>query len=242
MNVIYSGTRNLYPAMRGAILSLLERNPDAKVYVLAEDDDLPFEIPSEHEIINVSGQGYFPAENPNMKSQFTYMAMLRVCTPEFIRDDRVIQLDVDTIVCDSLQPIWDMDLAGKWLAWCPEQFGRWRPFGPKYYNFGVAVLNLTQMRADHATQQLVKALNGIQYPYLDQDAMNQFAVPDKTADLPVRYNECFCCGYTENPAIVHYAGFPDWYTVDMPPRWWYREKYKKLADEVFGDAAAGSED
>ena len=63
MNVIYSGTRNLYPAMRGAILSLLEHNPDAKVYVLAEDDDLPFEIPSEHEIINVSGQGYFPSSS-----------------------------------------------------------------------------------------------------------------------------------------------------------------------------------
>ena len=241
MNVIYSGTRNLYPAMRGAILSLIAHNPDVKIYVLAEDDDLPFRIPCEHEIINVSRQGFFPADNPNMKSQFTYMAMLRVCTPEIILDDRVIQLDVDTIVCESLLPIWEIDLTGKWLAWCPEHFGRWKPFGPKYYNFGVAVLNLAQMRMDHATPQLVKALNSIQYPFIDQDVMNQFAVPDKTVDLPVRFNECFCCGWSEHPAIVHYAGYPDWYTSNASPRWWYREKYKKLADDYFGSFPPVSE-
>lgn len=239
MNVIYSGTRNLYTAMRGAILSLLEHNPEAKVYVLAEDDTLPFVIPCEHEVINVSGQKFFPATGPNMRSQFTYMAMLRVCTPLLIPEDRVIQLDVDTIICDSLQPIWDMDLTDRWVGWCPEEYGRFRPFGPKYYNFGVAVLNLAQMRKDGATQLLVRDLNVNRYPFIDQDVMNRFAVPEKTADLPVRYNECFCCGWTEHPAIVHYAGYPDWYTSNAAPRWWLREKYKQAADEFFGACGNG---
>ena len=239
IKAIYSGTRNLYPAMRGAVLSLLEHNPDAKVYILAEDDELPWGPYSEVQVINVSGQRYFPPDNPNMKNQFTYMAMLRVCTPELIPDERVIQLDVDTIVCDSLEPIWDTDLTGKWLAWCPEQFGQWKPFGPKYYNFGVAVLNLQQMRKDGATPILTGLLNTHQAIYIDQDVMNFVAVPELCTDLPVRYNESFCCGYTDNPAIVHYAGFPDWYTVDQAPRWWLREKYKKLADEIFGPETGG---
>lgn len=225
MNIVYSGTRNLYPCMNGAIASLLEHNPEAKVYVLAEDDTLPFEFHGT--VINVSGQQYFPPDGPNRDNHFTYMAMLRVCTPELIPEDRVIQLDVDTIVCDSLEEIWNTDLDGKWVCWCPEHLGIYHPYGPKYYNFGVAVMNLKQMRGDHFTERAVEMLNTKRYPYIDQDIMNILAVPDKTVDLPVRYNESFCCGKTDNPAIVHYAGFHDWYTNDDVPRAFYRDLYKE---------------
>ena len=239
MKVIYSGTRNLYPAMRGAVMSLLEHNPDAEVIILAEDDALPWTPPCPHRIINLSGQTWFPPYNPNMRSQFTYMAMCRACTADLIPDERVIQLDVDTIVTDSLRPIWEMDLEGKWVGWCEEVWGQYKPFGPKYYNFGVAVHNLAQQRKDEAPYLLRRALQSRAWPYLDQDVMNCFAGIDFTAELPARYNESFCCGYTEHPAIVHYAGFPDWYTVNQAPRWWLREKYKKRADEVFGPETGG---
>ena len=227
MNVIYSGTRNLYPAMQGAIASLIAFNPDVKVYVLTEDDELPFQIPVEHEIINMSGQTYFRPDGPNMRNQFTYMAMLRACTADILRDvDRVIQLDVDTIVCDSLAPLWETDLTGKWLGWCPEQFGVYNPFGKTYYNFGVAVMNLDQMRADRVPQLLAELLNSMEFRFIDQDAMNLCAVPDRCTDIPVRFNECFCCGYTDRPAIIHYAGFPDWYESRSVPRWEWKEIWK----------------
>ena len=225
IHVGYSLTRNLYPQLQVTIRSLLEHNDNLMVHVMAEDDELPFEIPCEHEIINMSEQSYFPPTNMNCRSQFTYMAMLRVVWPEVALAKRLIQLDVDTIVCDSLEPIWNIDLDGKWIAWCPERLGQFRPFGPDYYNFGVAVLNLRRMRVDNMTEFMVRELNRFQYPFLDQDVMNRFAVPDKTAELPVRYNECFCCGQTDNPAIVHYAGYPDWFTNPNVPRREYLAKY-----------------
>lgn len=225
IHVGYSLTRNLYPELQVTIRSLLEHNDNLMVHVMAEDDELPFEIPCEHEIINMSEQSYFPPTNTNCRSQFTYMAMLRVVWPEVALAKRLIQLDVDTIVCDSLEPIWNIDLDGKWIAWCPERLGQFRPFGPDYYNFGVAVLNLRRMRVDNMTEFMVRELNRFQYPFLDQDVMNRFAVPDKTAELPVRYNECFCCGQTDNPAIVHYAGYPDWFTNPNVPRREYLAKY-----------------
>ena len=225
INVVYSLSRNLYPWLRPSVTSLLEHNRDVKIYVFAEDDELPFEIPCEHEILNLSGQDFFPPDGPNMRSQFTYMAMLRVCTPILLTETRAIQLDVDTIVCDSLAPIWETDLEGKWLAWAPETYGQWKPFGPDYYNFGVAVLNLRQLRIDRATDYMVKALNCIQVPFIDQDIMNMFAVPEKSVRMPARFNECFCCGQSGNPAIVHYAGFPDWMTDPATPRREYLERY-----------------
>ena len=227
INVVYSLTRNLYPQLKGAIRSLLDHNENVKIFVLAEDDELPFEIPCEHKILNMSDQKWFPPDGPNMRSQFTYMAMLRVCTPLLIPETKVIQLDIDTIVCDSLRPIWEIDLTGKWVAWAPEIYGQWQPFSHAYYNFGVCVQNLGQLRRDNAVRFMVHELNNFVYTFLDQDVMNRFAVPDKCVEIPVRFNECFCCGQTDNPAIVHYAGFPDWVTKPDLPRREYLDRYRE---------------
>ena len=229
MNVVYSGTRNLYPALRGAIRSLIEYNRDVKIYVFAEDDELPYKIPVDHEIINMSGQTYFGPDCPNRHNQFTYMAMIRCATAEILSDvDKVIQLDVDTIICDSLQPLWETDLTGKWIGWCQEHFGGYKPYGEKYYNFGVAVMNLKQMREDGLPQKCVKEMNENVYRFIDQDIMNYFAVPDMTVDIPMRFNESFCCGFSPNPAVIHYAGYPDWYESTTVPRGQWKDMWKAV--------------
>ena len=228
MNIVYCLSRSLYPYLKASIQSLLEHNEPTKIYILAEDDDIPVVIPCKHEVINVSGQQFYPKDGPNIAGRhnyFTYMTMMRACIPELIRASKVICLDVDTIICDSLQPLWDISLKGKWLGWCPEYLGRWSPYGKQYHNFGVTVMNLSQMRKDKATQTVVDLLNTQPFRFLEQDVFNLIAVPDKSVDIPVRFNECFCCGYTDNPAIVHYAGYGDWYRNHGIPRWEYAAKY-----------------
>lgn len=227
MNIVYVATRKYYPFLRWSIKSLLEHNKPSCIYVLAEDDELPYEIPCKHKIINVSNQEYFKEGSPNMTTPFSYLCLMRVCIPELIKAAKVIQLDVDTVICDSLKPLWDTDLNGKWVAWCPERFGTYRPHGAMYYNAGVAVLNLSQMRKDNATEQLVGLLNTGYYRFVDQDALNLLAVPNKTVDIDIRFNECFCCGETDNPSIVHYAGHQDWYENKTMYRWEYLAKYQE---------------
>ena len=213
MNIVYALTRNIYDHLLPSINSLYKQHPDAKVYILCEDDEFPLKIPFEAKVVNVSNQKYFPKDNPNMNSVFTYMAMVRACYADlFPRMQKVIQLDIDTLVMDSLEPLWKTDLTDKWFAACPEYEGQYNPFGhDRYYNIGVCLFNLQQMRKDGADAQLVDLLNSKQLKYLEQDALNIIGVPDKVVDLPVRYNECFCCGYTDNPAIVHFAGYLNWW-------------------------------
>ena len=227
MYIAYSASRKLYPYLKATITSLLEHNKVTKLFLLVEDDELPLEIPCKHQIINVSGQQYFRQDGPNMNSIFTYMSMIRICLPDLIKVNKVISLDVDTIICDSLKPIWDVDLADKWLAWVPEHKGQYKPFGPKYWNFGVAVLNLAQMRKDGAVKTLVDDLNAVRFYCPEQDALNLEAGAPKSVDLPMRYNESFCCGYTDDPAIVHYAGHPDWMDNHNMYRWEYLDRYMK---------------
>jgi lipopolysaccharide biosynthesis glycosyltransferase len=227
MNVLYAATRNLYPYLKGAIQSLLDHNNVTKLFVFAEDDELPFKIPCKHEVINVSNQTYFPPNNPNNRSIFTYMAMMRICAPEILKVNKVIWLDVDTIVCDSIEELWNTDMKGKWVAWCREWTGNYKPFGnAPYYNIGVCVLNLSQMRKDNVTQTAVAELNRQRYWCTDQDVMNLITPSDKMVDIPVRFNESFCCGYTDHPAVVHYAGIPNWYERTDMKRVEYLNKYR----------------
>ena len=225
MYVLYTLTRNYYPYLKWSLKSLLEHNKPTKVFIFAEDDELPFEIPCKHQIINMSGQQFFKDSSPNINTPYTIMSMIRVCAPEILKVNKVLYLDVDTVVCDSLEPLWNTDVKGKWLAWCPERFGTWKPYGVMYYNFGVALLNLAQMRKDKVTERIVDDLNTEYFRFNEQDAMNRIIIPDKMTEIDVRYNESFCCGVTDNPAIVHYAGHPEWYENRTIFRWEYLYKY-----------------
>lgn len=228
MKVVYSGTRNLYPYMAAAIKSLLAHNKVETVYLLIEDDEFPYKPPKCCKCINVSNQTYFPSTGVNFTSPFTYFCLLRVCYAELLPDeDKIIQLDVDTIVNDSIEPIWDIDLTRKWFAMCPEYKSSYRPFGKdkKYYNAGVAVFNLAQIRKDNIMPTLVEYLNTVYSRCMDQEAWNYFGAESKAVDLPIRYNECFATGRTDNPAIVHYAGVKNWTRNRTMFRHEYLDKY-----------------
>lgn len=233
MVVVYSATRNLYPYLREAIASLLDHNTPRRIIVLAEDDsiDIPF---TGVEVINVSGQQYFPPDSANYHGAFTYMSMMRLLYTELIPDEsKVLQLDVDTIVCDSLQPIWDIDLTGKWFAAVPEYKGTYKPFGDYvlYYNVGVMVLNLEQIRMDNIVPAMVAELNRKRYWCTEQDVWNLFAVETgKTKELDVRFNETKFTGTTNKPGIVHFAGEKNWMNcgADLFRRE-YLERYRQAA-------------
>lgn len=213
MKVVYSASRNLYPYMLPSIVSLLEHNEVEKIFLMIEDDQMPYDVPEQCECINVSGQTLFPPTGVNYRSQFTYMALMRAAYTKVLPKDldRVIQLDIDTIVCGSLQELWDMDMTGKWLAACDEVRGKIKPFGEKYYNIGVALFNLNQIRADGIDDVVIDALNNREMRFLEQDAWNEYGQKaGKIVELPGQYNECFATGTSANPIVAHFAGFPDW--------------------------------
>lgn len=225
MNIVYAVTETYLDRLVPSVTSLIEHNPKAKVYIVTETDEVTG-LPCDAKVINVSKQDVFPESGINYRNRFTYINLLKVCYPDLLRINKVIHLDADTIICDSLDPIWEMDLTGKWFAACPEYTGKYKPFGSMYYNMGVAVINLEQMRKDNIVPEMVQYLNEIAQPWADQDAWNVYALEaDKAVAFGIRYNECFATGYTDDPAIVHYCGISDWWTNRSMERREYLERY-----------------
>lgn len=212
MNIVYALTKNVYHKLIPSVRSLVEHNPDAKTYILAEDNEIPG-LPCDATIINVSNQQWFPRSGVNYFNQFKYINLLKVRYPTYLSElDKVIHLDIDTIIVDNLQGMWDTDVDGKWFAAVPEYKGTYRPFGNMYYNMGIALINLEQMRKDNIESTMTQYLNDVPQPWADQDAWNKYAIEqDKAAVLDIRYNENKMTGYTDNPAIVHYCSISNWW-------------------------------
>lgn len=123
----------------------------------------------------------------------------RIFLPELLPDtDRVLYLDIDTIALDSLEPLWDVDVTGHHLAavtnvfYLPSHARRASELGiepPDYFNSGVVLMNLEQMRADGSQPRLLDyaTAHASELAWPDQDTLNAVLGPGRIALHP-RWN------------------------------------------------------
>lgn len=116
--------------------------------------------------------------------QFTEAMWYRIFLPELLPNvDRVLYLDSDTIVADSLAPLWELDVGNNYLGavtniFQPNHLQRPAELGlsgPEvYFNSGVLLMNLDQMRRDGCTAGLrdYARAHARELEWPDQDALN----------------------------------------------------------------------
>ena len=225
MNVAYCITKDYIDKVKPSIRSLKDNNPDSKIYIVTETDTV--DIP-DVTVIDISNQEWFPRSGINYFNQFTYIGFLKVCYQTLIPEDKLIHMDADTVIVDSLEPMWNINLEGKWYAMCNErQQTFYKPFGENYYNAGVMLLNLKQLREDDIQFEMVRYLNKIKQPWCEQDAFNKYGIEqDKIVEMDIRFNEAKTVGTTDNPAVIHYCTYADWFDNKDIFRHEYLERYK----------------
>jgi len=133
------------------------------------------------------------------ESRFTSAMWHRFFLPELLPDvDRVLYVDADTLVCSSLLPLWRTDIEGHWLAAVTNVFQPNHRARPKslglpsrdvYFNSGVLLMNLAEMRRDGITEQLVQIVieRGGEFEWPDQDALN-LVLGERRLRLHPRWN------------------------------------------------------
>lgn len=119
-----------------------------------------------------------------VSEQFPSSHWYRLFLPELLPElDRVLYLDCDLIVVDSLEPLWNTDLSEHYLAavtnvFQDDHFYRIPMLGldspDVYFNSGVMLLNLEAMRRDDATASVLawaqQHAEKLDWP--EQDALN----------------------------------------------------------------------
>lgn len=165
--------------------------------------------------------------------------------------ERVLYLDCDTLVLDSLLPLWETDLEGRLAAAvrnlnAPELATRHHALGippdQPYFNSGMLLLNLELMRRERSVARLFEHATRYagQSIYPDQDSLNYVLGP-KCVLLHPRWNcqnsffywpqareafgETLLREATDAPGILHFEGPPDtkpWHYLNTHP---FRERY-----------------
>lgn len=129
-------------------------------------------------------------------SRVSVSSLLKFSIPEYLPDvKRVLYMDGDVLILKDLSTMFSTDLDGYYAAVIsdgPKDFvaggKKHAYYGEKtYFNSGVMLLNLEQMRADGITERLIEfRLNEYNY-FMDQDAFNQ-VLKDKVVHLGVEYD------------------------------------------------------
>ena len=200
---VYCGTQNLYLDMTVAAKSLVNHSNVDVVYFLIEDDRFPYYIPDYVKCINVFDQQYFDHKSPNIYENWTYMVLMRAALPLIFPEfDRILSLDVDTIVQHWIDELWDLDLDGYFLAGVEET--KKSKKGKPYVNMGSVIFNLKKLREDEMVDQIIEELNTTQYEFAEQDCINKLC-SDYILTLPSTYNSNKFTADCKDPKIIHFA-------------------------------------
>lgn len=204
---VYTGTKKVYEYMLISAKSLLEHSNVEKIYFLIESDEFPYELPPEVECYNISNQQYFKKDGPNFQNVLSYMVLIRVAFTKLFPDlDRILSIDIDTVVNENISDLWDLDLTNYYLA-AVEELEVTKLEG-SYINMGVAMLNLKKIRDEHKDDELIENLNTFWYRWNEQDAINQM-FRGNILILPNDYNACWQSGKPQHEKITHFAGIYD---------------------------------
>lgn len=223
-HALYSGSTNLYGDMQTAAKSLVANSDVDKVWLLTEGG-YDFYLPDICEVVDVSGQEFFPKDSPNMNTKYSYLSLMRAALalmPELQGIDRILSLDVDTICVRNVSDIWSMPVDDCYFSACSEPGCCYKNM--LYCNTGVAIYNLDMLR-DGKAEEVIHCLNVRRFPNIEQDVFS-FLCQGHIHEMPSEYNAGHKWTKATNVVrIRHFAG-------EKADKWRKHElvaKYRKMS-------------
>lgn len=173
--------------------------------------------------------------NPRWSIETYYRLLISELLPDALT--RVLYLDIDVIIDGNISELFQVDLKSDYLAACEDLYEKidyrslnntWgRKEDIKYFNAGVMVLNLEEIRKNICFNDYIDVIRATQgnLPYMDQDILN-YLLGEKTKLLSPQYN-CVIGSRTieKQQGIIYHFGTPDkpWIigkTIAHKELWW----------------------
>lgn len=159
----------------------------------------------------------------------SHMAYCRILLPQLVNVPRLIYLDCDTLVFRDLSSLFDLELSpdkvlaavrdSETLSLAEDSLVLAKamnlPADGAYFNSGVMLMNLDELRRQHFFESAVDFLNrwSGKYRFWDQSAMN-FLLHRQIEDLPEHWNRaswCFDAQQNNDLAcVLHYTTSAPW--------------------------------
>lgn len=251
MTFAFSCTKSWYKYLVVDLYSLLKTNPKVKKIYLFLETEKKEEIENllflekkynvEFVLVNFNNfkNNYVKDANPNLDTPYTDFAFAKLLLADYVKEDKIIYLDTDTIVKKDISRLWEIDIDDYYAAGCKD-LGviNQKSYFPKldikgkYINSGVMLLNLKKIREDNLIPKFFEILNSRELLYPDQDALN-LVCTEKLLYIPSIYNYKIIVTReiisTNLVKIWHFAGPKEQWIVDI----YGCEEWYEVEEEFF---------
>ena len=226
--IVLAGDRNYTTQLETTIKSILYHNRDVKIYILNQDI-MPDWFRKPRKIARMLGSDIIDIKLPEQavfqgwetKEYISTMTYARYFIPDYIPEEKVLYLDSDLIVNQSLDTLFDIDLQGNLLA------AVWDTDGITF-NAGVMLINNDDWRKEKLKDTLLaqsemtlksvsegkfESFNGDQ-TILNQVCSNRWLELDTVYNLQVGHDTTAFYNKWENyfnelvsPSIIHFVSY-----------------------------------
>lgn len=262
INVVFSVDENYIQHLGVALYSLLENNPDTRlnIYImysslteksLKKIDKIASAYDCEINNIEINDDRF---DNLVKAAHLTNASYFKLLVPELLDVDKVLYLDVDLVVVDSIQELYSTNIKEYYLAAVEDPgFNRHdklkMDLSSHYFNAGVLLFNLKKMRDEDVSNRVITFIekNPKAIKWADQCGLNSI-IDGQWKMLHCKYNlvgtffridqrhikSCYCDSEIEEakekPIVIHYTGsFKPWHFMDNHP---YRSLYWTFRDRT----------
>ena len=226
--IVLAGDRNYTTQLETTIKSILYHNRDVKIYILNQDI-MPDWFRKPRKIARILGSDIIDVKLPEQavfqgwetREYISPMTYARYFIPDHISEDKVLYLDSDLIVNQSLRSLFEIELYEHLLA------AAWDTDGISF-NAGVMLINNKKWRQEKLKERLIEQsivtikeveegrfenFNGDQ-TILNQVCSNQWLELDKEFNLQVGHDVTAFYNKWENyfnelvsPSIIHFVSY-----------------------------------
>ena len=226
--IVLAGDRNYTTQLETTIKSILYHNRDVKVYILNQDI-MPDWFRKPRKIARMLGSDIIDVKLPEQavfqgwetREYISPMTYARYFIPDYISEDKVLYLDSDLIVNQSLEPLFEIDFYEYLLA------AAWDTDGVTF-NAGVMLINNKKWRQEKLKERLIEQsivtlkevdegkfenFNGDQ-TILNQVCSNRWLELDRGYNLQVGHDVTAFYNKWENyfnelvsPSIIHFVSY-----------------------------------
>ena len=243
--IVLAGDRNYTTQLETTIKSILYHNRDVKIYILNQDI-MPDWFRKPRKIARMLGSDIIDVKLPEQavfqgwetREYISPMTYARYFIPDYISEDKVLYLDSDLIINQSLGSLFEIELYEHLLA------AAWDTDGISF-NAGVMLINNKKWRQEKLKERLIEQsivtireveegrfenFNGDQ-TILNQVCSNQWLELDKEFNLQVGHNVTAFYNKWNNyfnelvpPSIIHFVSYRKPWTTLIANRyrdlWW----------------------
>lgn len=144
---------------------------------------------------------YLDEDSIDAPDDLGIMTYARLALPFVLEEEKVLYLDVDTLVRDDISDFYNMDISNYYAAGVTEP-KKSKP-GQPYFNAGVLLMNLRKIREDKVHIEWLRlAQSSRKFTAHDQDIINEICCTNILKVDPT-YNSCPFTAEVDNPKIVH---------------------------------------